>query len=258
MDFGALQKDGFIHLSVLIGSDLLDEFETTVAALGEACLEHKGMTKRSADALCDALKVGGDYRVRLFNNLKNLYVINRMCGRVALRLEEEGFFNWANLTAPLLYPSFRADLPGEDTYLLPMHQDHATQCRRAWRFWIPLRDANPDSGTMRIVPTSHRLGILKHDVSDPKLPYVPQSEYAELDTVTLEVPAGDGVLFDPLLVHGSVAAQAERIKYVLLIQVQDLATVADPDDPEDLLPARLAMTAERDQARDIAIVREKK
>ena len=50
---------------------------------------------------------------------------------------------------------------------------------------------------------------------------------------TLELPAGDGVIFNPWLVHGSVANQSQRTKWVLLLQVQDLAAFVNPDEPTD-------------------------
>jgi ectoine hydroxylase-related dioxygenase (phytanoyl-CoA dioxygenase family) len=49
----------------------------------------------------------------------------------------------------------------------------------------------------------------------------------------LTVSAGDGVLFSPFLVHGSVANRSDRVKLVMLVQIQDLSTMFDPDDASD-------------------------
>jgi uncharacterized membrane protein len=58
--------------------------------------------------------------------------------------------------------------------------------------------------------------------------------------------------FNPLLLHTWVAGEGSRIKYVLLIQVQDLATLADPDDSLDPITQRLKMAAARDARRAAA------
>jgi ectoine hydroxylase-related dioxygenase (phytanoyl-CoA dioxygenase family) len=63
-----------------------------------------------------------------------------------------------------------------------------------------------------------------------------------LKTETLELPAGDGVLFNPWLVHGSVPNRSQRTKWVLLLHVQDLATFVNPDEPRDPVYAFLGLT----------------
>ncbi|GMG82693.1 hypothetical protein LNKW23_19060 [Paralimibaculum aggregatum] len=249
IDMEALRRDGYVRLEGVIGPAMLAEFERVMADLGEAGLARKGRTRRAADAMTDLLKTGGEYRVRLFANLKHLRIVQEMSQAATRRLAAEGFFDAARLTAPLAYPTLRADVPGEGRYLLPMHQDYATQCRVAWRLWCPLRPAGRSGGTMAIRPGSHRLGLVEHDASDPARPAVPEAVCRDFPPLELEMPAGDAVLFDPLLVHASIPAAGDRMKYVLLVQVQDLATIVDPDDPEDPLAARLEMAQRRDRHR---------
>jgi hypothetical protein len=78
---------------------------------------------------------------------------------------------------------------------------------------------------------------------------VPESAYDRTRTRLLELDAGDGILFDPLLVHGSVAATNGRMKYNLLVNLWDLTTLADPDDPEDPVAGRVRMRQVRDAVR---------
>lgn len=248
--FTELQEHGFTRIPGIVDAELINAFERTMDALATEQLAIKGVARTASEGLTDLLKIGGEYRVALFGMFKHLRILHRMSHQVGARLDTMGFFDWTDQTAPMFWPSLRADLPGEDTYLLPMHQDYAsTKCHRAWRLWIPLRDANADSGTMTVVPGSHKLGHLEHDTSDPRLPYVPTNRYAHLQQEILELPAGDGVLFNPLLLHASVPPRGDRIKYVLLIQVQDLASLADPDDPRDQITRQMKIAAERDAAR---------
>ncbi|MBT8408147.1 MAG: phytanoyl-CoA dioxygenase family protein [Alphaproteobacteria bacterium] len=250
MDFDALNDRGFVTLPGMIPQDMLAMFEDTMTRMGISGLKRKGLPVTDQEPMADLLKTGGDYRARLFLNLKNMKIVQELGMAVSKRLEAEGFLDWSGLEVPLVYPTLRADPPREMKYLLPYHQDYATQCARAWRVWVPLRDANPDAGTMKIVPGSHKLGLVEHDTSDPAHPVVPESAVAGLDPVVIDVKAGDGVLFDPLLVHASVPATQPRMKYVLLVQVQDLTTLADEDDPSDPLAARLAMSRTRDAVRN--------
>jgi len=249
IDLAALHQRGYTAMDRLIDVEVLAEFELVMARLGEVGLERKGLSPQAADAMTDLLKTGGDYRARLFANLKNLQIVQEMGHCVSERLAADGFLDWAELIAPVIYPTLRADVPGETRYLLPMHQDYATQCRKAWRIWIPLRPANAQNGTMQVVPGSHHAGYIEHDTTDPAKPFVSPDRYGWREPLVLDLAAGDGILLDPLLVHGSVPADRDCMKYVLLVQIQDLTTMADPDDPDDPLPARLAMTAIRDHYR---------
>ena len=249
IDYARLERDGFLHLPNLVSPALLAEFEAVVDIVGRTGLARKRRAPSSREPFADLLQTGGDYRVRLFANLKNLRVVQEMGMAVSETLRTEGFLDWAGLEAPIVYPTLRADPPGEDKYLLPYHQDYATQCRRAWRLWIPLRDANARTGSMKVVPGTHRMGFIEHDTSDPAHPVVPASVLEGRDPVTIDLRGGDGILFNPLLVHASVPAEVERMKYVLLVQVQDLTTLADSEDPDDPLPARLETTRRRDLVR---------
>ena len=113
-----------------------------------------------------------------------------------------------------------------------------------------MRAANLQSGTMKVVPGTQKLGFIEHDTSDPARPVIPSEVLSGREEIIVDLPGGDGVLFDPLLVHSSVPAKTESMKYVLLVQVQDLTTLADPEDPSDPLPARLEMTRQRDTVRN--------
>ncbi|MEP1356266.1 MAG: phytanoyl-CoA dioxygenase family protein [Tateyamaria sp.] len=255
MQFDALVKNGFQHIERLVPADLLDEFETQVQRLGTMGLERKGLTAPEKDPLAALLQTGGEYRVRLFANLRNLDVVHQMAQSVRQSLAEAGFLEWADLQVPLVYPTLRADPASETAFLLPFHQDYATQCSKAWRLWIPLRRACTKTGTMCVIKSSHKLGFIEHDTTDPARPTVPAECLDGLEKLEIDIPRGDGVLFNPLLVHASVLAQQDAMKYILLVQIQDATTLVDPNDPADPLSARLEMTAARDAVRGRALTR---
>jgi hypothetical protein len=250
INFHALETEGFVRLRNLIDRSNLMQFEATISRMAEAGLKLKKCSANGEEPMSALLKAGGEYRARLFANLKNLKIVQEMSASVSRYLEKESFLEWASLGVPVVYPSLRADPPDETKYLLPFHQDYATQCARAWRVWVPLRDANTENGTMKVVPRSHLHGFVNHDASDPSRPVVPESLLAGEAPITVDIPAGDGILFNPLLFHASVPTQRNRMKYVLLVQVQDLATLGNFDDPEDPIAQRLDMVKHREQARN--------
>ncbi len=139
--------------------------------------------------------------------------------------------HWAKIDVPLVWPDIRADIPNDTTRSLPVHQDVGSmQCRRAWRLWIPLRAANLQLGTMIIYPGTHKHGVVDHNVEDKSKPVVDPQVYADVAPISVDLPAGDGVLLNPLCLHASVPNRSDRTKFTLMVQVQDYAAVIDPED----------------------------
>ena len=82
--------------------------------------------------------------------------------------------------------------------------------------WIPLDDATVENGTVRVVPGSHRNGILPHDRQPGTNDLV--GAPAESEGVTLEVPAGSVVAFSSLLLHATGANLSDKPRRVYLAQ----------------------------------------
>ncbi len=228
-----LDERGYVVVPQLVSSEELVGFEAAIAELCEVECARKGISP-AADPMLSLFQSSREYREVLYPLLRNLRVVRKMAADVGDRLAEAGLFERWGFRVPMVWSYFRADPPQEQTYLLPMHQDYATtHCRKAWRLWLTLRDADRHHGTLKIVPGTHRHGVYAHDCSDPSRPAVPESAYRDLPVDEFELPAGHAVLHSPFLIHGSVCNASDRMKYVLLVQIQDLATVFDPDDASD-------------------------
>ncbi len=82
--------------------------------------------------------------------------------------------------------------------------------------WCPLDDATAENGTVRVIPGSHRGGILPHarHVGTNDLVGAP----AEAEGVIVEVPAGSVVAFSSLLLHATGANRSDRPRRVYLAQ----------------------------------------
>jgi ectoine hydroxylase-related dioxygenase (phytanoyl-CoA dioxygenase family) len=114
--------------------------------------------------------------------------------------------------------------PGVPGSLHPFHQDAAyftfgpqEQCLGVW---IPLDPVNEANGSLCVVPGSHRLPVRKLEFKDGVNFGALASEGAEEDdefhdrSVTLDLPAGDCVLFSTHLLHrtgGNVTTGHRRV-----------------------------------------------
>jgi ectoine hydroxylase-related dioxygenase (phytanoyl-CoA dioxygenase family) len=229
---GELENNGYVVLEKLIRPDRLAAFETTIQNFSAGELKRRGVRRAHEDALQDLMLSDERYRETLFPLLKYLKIVQLMSAEVGDLLATSGFLEAWGFESPLIWPSLRVDLPDESAYLLPMHQDFvSTKCSTSLRLWIPLRDANRRSGTIRFIPGSHRNGPLPHDKVDDCAfgRKVNEKFYQGQPEHLAQLNAGDGLLFNSMLIHGSVGGQADVLKFVLLVQIQDLSTlIYDP------------------------------
>lgn len=82
--------------------------------------------------------------------------------------------------------------------------------------WCPLDDATLDNGTVRLVPGSHRAGIVPHErlAGSNDLAVAVDESTAE----AVEVPAGSVVAFSSLTLHATGANRTEKPRRVYLAQ----------------------------------------
>lgn len=249
----ALERSGYVIIKDLLRQQEIDDFEMSISRFSEAQIRKLGLQRRAAEPFIDVFGRGGKYTSRIYQLMERLFVLHRVSARVGDLLERSGFLEWAGIEVPLVWPDIRADIPNDSARTLPVHQDFASmQCRRAWRLWIPLRPASAATGSMIVYPGTHKKGPVAHDLEDPLKPNVAAEHYAGIDGVILDLPAGDAVLMNPLLFHASVPNRSPHTKFTLMIQVQDLAEVIDPDDARDELAAFDQISSVRTRARAMA------
>jgi ectoine hydroxylase-related dioxygenase (phytanoyl-CoA dioxygenase family) len=244
-DLEQLDSAGFAVLPDLVQQHELMTFERNIAAVGEVLASQRGVERRSDEPIADVLKAAGRHRSMLFDHIKRLFVLERLAVEIGAALEQAGLFQHSNMKVPIVWPTLRADLPGESKYVFPLHQDYVTtRCLTAWRLWVPLRATDRHHGTMEIAPGSHRTGPFPYVGENTTYPHIERSELGRrgLHTQALELPAGHGVIFSPWLVHGSLPNHSQRTKWVLLLHVQDLATFINPDDSDHPLSQFIELT----------------
>lgn len=82
--------------------------------------------------------------------------------------------------------------------------------------WCPLDDATEENGTVRLIPGSHRNGILPHNRQPGTNDLV--GAPAEAEGVVVEAKAGDVVAFSSLLLHATGANRSSKPRRVYLAQ----------------------------------------
>lgn len=120
----------------------------------------------------------------------------------------------------------RVDDPSNDRNL-PFHQEMFGQLSELCAtVWSPLVDADGHSGALRIVPGSHRAGLLPHAFHGG-LRYhgVAPGVVRDADVRVVEAEAGDAVVFHPLLVHASGPNHTSRVRWTVTCRFNSLSRV---------------------------------
>lgn len=108
----------------------------------------------------------------------------------------------------------------------PMHQDapyfpHDRHTMMA--AIVHFDDAPEKKGCVRVVPGSHKLGMLEHSSEGGW--HLPFSQYPIESAVPIEAKAGDVLFFSYLTIHGSGVNHSDEARTTVLIQMRD------PSDP---------------------------
>ena len=111
--------------------------------------------------------------------------------------------------------------PPETGHPFPMHQDSAFYRHADARYTVclvHLDDTHDDNGCIRLLAGSHRRGHLQHVTQTPAgecTPHLPTASYDLEETVPVPACAGDVVLFDIFLVHGSRINRTGRARRIV-------------------------------------------
>lgn len=86
--------------------------------------------------------------------------------------------------------------------------------------WVPLDDADGDNGTLRVIPASHKQGLVEHKLPETltnALSFEAGGYDDDPSEIVCGVKAGDAVLFHSLLLHKTGGNCTDRHRRVLTI-----------------------------------------
>ncbi len=94
-----------------------------------------------------------------------------------------------------------------------LHQDHPEfqGSIRALAFWVPLTSVADGDGALRVVPASHRDGVLPLRLDDSPSGWC-VARYGIDDCIVLDLDVGDVVVFTALTVHGAGAVHGGNVR----------------------------------------------
>jgi ectoine hydroxylase-related dioxygenase (phytanoyl-CoA dioxygenase family) len=129
----------------------------------------------------------------------------------------------------LPYTAMRIDIPGENKYLFPWHQDYPyTQGSiDGIVIWLPLFDVALGHGNLRLIPESHRYGVRKVYLVDPTnknkngartISIVGEEELDKEPYISAEVKAGDALVFSTLLLRRSTPSESKAVRWTIQLR----------------------------------------
>jgi len=103
----------------------------------------------------------------------------------------------------------------QDAYYWPLSPHNSVT------IWLAFGDVDEENGAMKVIPGTHRGGIIKHRIANESsmLSFELESgTYSEADAVTLTIPAGGFTIHDDALIHGSPANLSDRWRIGFVIR----------------------------------------
>ncbi|MBX9963551.1 MAG: phytanoyl-CoA dioxygenase family protein [Burkholderiales bacterium] len=129
----------------------------------------------------------------------------------------------------------RIDLPGEERYRAPWHQDYPNQLRSmdGLVFWAPLRSVKPEMGPVELCVGSHRGGPLPVVMGDSANPdktgaygmllHKEETVISGFDRIAPLSEVGDLLVFDYLLVHRSGSNVSSQVRWSMQMRFFNFA-----------------------------------
>jgi ectoine hydroxylase-related dioxygenase (phytanoyl-CoA dioxygenase family) len=122
-------------------------------------------------------------------------------------------------------PVIRLDRPGENFRLTPWHRDYwfSFLSERAVVLWFPLVDLSPDMGLLRVLPGSHKFGVIPiRERSDPE-PFEPIEDYDKYPgCLDIELAESEILILSQNLLHKSGINNSKKIRMSVQLRFNDL------------------------------------
>lgn len=209
----AFRSDGFFLLKGVIEPQILDDIESTFKSIVAPYypIESRGLHS-AAFASWLSIQTAG-MQARLYDRMRSDPIIRSAClapcitDHVLALLRPSGM----NMTN---HCRFRMDQPLDTRWLAAWHQDlwYTNTRDDAITAWFPLQDTSWLMGPLAVLPGSHKLGALMHDVeiNGRKCPLL---SFTHRTVKLVEMHRGDLLLFHSLLLHSGQINLSDKIRF---------------------------------------------
>ena len=216
-------------LSVRDIASIQNEVRELIALRMKACGLKPKSSMRFDDGIMELVQKDRQEGAYIYNACRQLLSIHALDVRPALvelskKLIGSDFLSMSNVKM------LRMDLPGEEKFLYPWHQDfpYVQDSDDALVYWFPIHDLVGNNGGLTCALGSHRQGVypvvapdaenknrnrgLSIALADPETPYrFPQFHLTKM-------AMGDVLVFNTLLLHTSVANDSDRPRWTIQLR----------------------------------------
>ena len=154
---------------------------------------------------------GGKFHLSLWTkNIENRKLVHRRIMEVFQPFADALLDNYKTIIS-----SYAIKKPAQDSHWHVHQDDHFLDERKhtSLSIWVPLQDVNSKNGAMQILKGSHQMFT---DIRTPNIPK-PYDGYKDLIKekylTTIEMKAGEGLIFDHKLVHASGPNLSDAIRF---------------------------------------------
>ncbi len=224
-DFDAFYRaNGYVVFTDLIERPALERVHEEISGLFGRGL---GLSER-----------GGDVRVLLAERYDSDRERWRACARrmwdllsvyrLAAGDRVETTLRRLGLEAPAIStrPEVRTDMPGDEEYRQPWHQDwrYGQGSANAVTFWTPLHDVDESNGTIDLIAGSHLRGYLETEtLLNPRRFSIVDETLDDESYATADMELGETIVFSQLLIHRSGYNRSDRARLTVQTRFSDFA-----------------------------------
>lgn len=230
------KKNGFLILKNFFQKDEIDSLLRSATYPFKSQIKSKGIDKKENLDL-SSLKDVEKGMFNLFNDFPDIFastaVISQQCyelyklnthQKIIQLLGDIELQEPSVCGKPCLFFNSPHLAKTKGHYMTPIHQDWYSMqgSLDSVVLWAPLVDVNKDIGALKVIPASHKKGIYKAD-KDEWYSHIIDSEYNEDDIIFAEMEAGDLLLFNSFLIHGSGNNITDRARWSIQLRFNNLA-----------------------------------
>ncbi|WP_417432235.1 phytanoyl-CoA dioxygenase family protein [Kiloniella sp.] len=132
-----------------------------------------------------------------------------------------------SMISPL--PEVRIDMPDDDNYRQPWHQDWRTGqgSLNSLTIWLPLHNVDAKCGAISAIPSSHLWGLCETEVQYNPRRFISVDARIEKEmSFVAELQRGECLLFSQMLVHGSGFNRSGEPRMTCQLRYSDLSEAA--------------------------------
>lgn len=224
-----IKENGFAILRGLLSPPEIGEVQDQLSGVMDAALTATGATEMLGKSIDEKYNFLEDTHPKLKSHCYDVFGMVDAVARHAHSLDViEVARRYFDATIVPCNYQIRIDTP-RNRRNLPLHQELGQMSELNLTMWLPLVDVNAEAGGLRYVPGSHKRGLAPHyykDVEGIGQVYVLREETYENDEVlTLDMKAGDALLFHTHLFHGTAANNGSRIRWTIVSRYNEISTM---------------------------------